>query len=113
MAEPANLRPKNDVDRELLEDYTSALKTIRSVRSIFFGLLVLSLLVVTVVVTLLGAPGTEASQASIASLAPALSWLLGFAFYQFRCAIQRKRVNAPNRLFGDFVRHNLTGASVQ
>ena len=45
MADSASLRTKNDVDRELLEDYTSALKTIRSVRSIFFGLLVLSLLV--------------------------------------------------------------------
>lgn len=45
MADSVSLRPKNDVDRELLEDYTSALKTIRSVRSIFFGLLVLSLLV--------------------------------------------------------------------
>lgn len=45
MAESTSLRPKTDADRELLEDYTSALKTIRSVRSIFFGLLVLSLLV--------------------------------------------------------------------
>ncbi len=45
MAETVSLRSKSDLDRELLEDYTSALKTIRSVRSIFFGLLILSLVV--------------------------------------------------------------------
>lgn len=45
MADSASLSSKADTTRELLEDYTSALKTIRSVRSIFFGLLVLSLIV--------------------------------------------------------------------
>lgn len=45
MADSTTLNPKADLNRELLEDYTSALKTIRSVRSIFFGLLVLSLIV--------------------------------------------------------------------
>ncbi len=45
MADQPSLQLKGSGDREQLEDYIAALKTVRSVRGVFFGLLVLSLLV--------------------------------------------------------------------
>ncbi len=45
MVDQPNLQLKGSGDREQLEDYIAALKTVRSIRGVFFGLLVLSLLV--------------------------------------------------------------------
>lgn len=45
MVDQPSLQLKGSGDREHLKDYIAALKTVRSIRGVFFGLLVLSLLV--------------------------------------------------------------------